>query len=284
MSALDLSSLSFEPLPGEKLFHYCPTATLWAILDSCSLWLSSIKCLNDSVELLWGRQILLRELQRNKFRYPGDFPLAVRIVMVGTHLNVLPLVFSLSRNGDLLSQWRAYATDGEGVAIQFNAVRLGANLPVRMKLVEYDRKRQGRLVRASLKLFASWWARGAAGAQAVIENLPWLAVDLLSLKHPSFFEEQEVRLVHLLVERDGVLEDPGGHIGAIDVVAAVPICYRLSRGVPTPYIAIAMDPGQVISGVVLGPRNPHPVSEVRKELVRRGLKGVSVRRSSSPYR
>ena len=35
--------------------------------------------------------------------------------------NTLPLIGCFSKNGDLLSQWRAYAEDGKGFSIGFDS-------------------------------------------------------------------------------------------------------------------------------------------------------------------
>ena len=78
-------------------------------------------------------------------------------------------------------------------------------------------------------------------------------MDLLSLKHPSFFEEQEVRMVHLLVREENSLVDPGGHTLIKPTVPPVQVNEKLSRGAPGRYVAMPIDMGAVISGVVLGP-------------------------------
>ena len=90
--------------------------------------------------------------------------------------------------GDLLSQWRAYANDGSGLALQFDAYGLRKSLPVAMRRVEYRERRQAALVRRSLERFASFWDENdARRVLAVIEVLPYFAIDLASLKHPAFF-------------------------------------------------------------------------------------------------
>jgi hypothetical protein len=114
--------------------------------------------------------------------------------------------------------------------------------------------------------------------------LPEFAVDLLCLKHPSFFEEREVRMVHAVVEEGGTYHDPGGNTAANPIVPGVDVHLRSLRGSTYPYIALPIEPASSIIGVVLGPKNPHPPAEVEEEFARRGLPAVKVRRSSSPYR
>lgn len=256
---MDLAALNYEPLPTEKLYHYCPSKSFWAILESRTLWLSSIQSLNDSTELRWGRQLATEALSENNNEFPSDFRFAVHTMFAETDKNVLPLVFSLSRNGDLLSQWRAYASDGEGFAIEFDATQLSTVLPINMKEVLYRKVEQELLVRGSLQSFASWWRKGdRASTQAVLDVLPEFAMDLLSLKHPSFFEEQEV---------------PG-----------VQVNRRNLLGETAPYIALSIDAPALLTGVALGPKNASPKVEVEKKLAAVGLAGLSVTRSASPYR
>jgi len=280
----DLSTRDYNPTAREKLFHYCAHETLWAILDSGSFWLSSIDGLNDRLELRWGRELTTRILFRHRHEFPDDLRLVIHATFAQVDLHLAPLIFSLSRNGDLLSQWRAYASDGRGIAIEFAAEKLSASTPVNMKDVLYSLRRQVSLLQDTLRIFASWWSLGDAGKTAVQSVLPDFAVDLLSLKHPSFFEEREVRMVHVVLRDGNALHDPGGHTDHTPSVSGVEVRYRQIEGVSRPYIALPIEAESLITGVVLGPKNPREPVDVQAALAARGLPWVRVRRSAAPYR
>lgn len=283
MRMQDLSALSYRPVRGERLFHYCSNETLWSIVMSNSLWLSSIYALNDHMELKWGRGLAERLLKRHNRELPMELRIAVVSTFAQADAQVLPLLFSLSRNGDLLSQWRAYASDGQGVALEFDAERLHSVMPVSMKDVLYNFRDQVRVVYRSLLAFASWSLRGDAGLKAVLEVLPYFAVDLLSLKHPGFFEEQEVRMIHLLSQEGESLSDPGGHTESSPAVSGVEVQRRQVRGEAHPYVALPIDLAKILTGVVLGPKNPHDPKEVEARLQIAGMPAVRIRRSVVPY-
>ncbi|WP_429597218.1 DUF2971 domain-containing protein [Variovorax sp. PvP013] len=284
MSQIDLASLNYEPGADEKLYHYCPATSFWAILNSRTFWLSAIHSLNDSSELQWGRTLAARVLADDIIEFKADFRFAVHSTFSSADKNVLPVVFSLSRNGDLLSQWRAYAGDADGFALELDATRLQTASAVNMKTVLYDQREQEALVRYSLQSFANWWRRDEKAAKmAVMEVLPSFAMDLLSLKHPSFYEEQEVRMVRLLVRDGSSFVDPGGTL-ASGPAPALPIHSRSSRGIEAPYIALPIDMADLVTGIVLGPKNSMLPHEVNAKLAECGLPRVRVWKSTSPYR
>lgn len=280
---MDLTECDYEPSQGEMLYHYCSSETLWEILKSRELWLTSFSSLNDSGEWRYGKDLLVSSLRKRR-AFSQDFRLAVIARLVGAEQNVCPLLFSFSRNGDLLSQWRAYAADGAGVAIGFDAIETCATLPGNAKSVLYDTKMQDQLVEKSLLCFAKWWEKDRIGQQVVVDILPNLVIDLLALKHPSFFEEQEVRLLHLVVRSGERYSDPGGHTRSEPRARGRQVRYRQVRGHSEPYIALPFDPTILIKKVMLGPKNPHSIHDIESKLKQAGLNETKVNRSSCPYR
>lgn len=60
-------------------------------------------------------------------------------------LRLTPYVCCFSREGDLLSQWRAYADDGAGFSVGFTSSWLNrkhGNCPMKLLEAEYDEDRQ----------------------------------------------------------------------------------------------------------------------------------------------
>lgn len=60
--------------------------------------------------------------------------------------NTLPLISCFSKNGDLLSQWRAYAEDGKGFSIGFDSNYIYHGLGVNINSVVYEEETQYRLI------------------------------------------------------------------------------------------------------------------------------------------
>lgn len=280
----DLTHLYYRPQNSESLFHYCSEAAFWGIFSSQTLWLSSVWSMNDGEELWWGRKAVGLVLSSNARNFPPEFREFVLASVASLDLHILPVVTSLSRNGDLLSQWRAYAEDGKGFAIKFNAKVL-RKMPAHMTSVSYKSEQQAELILKTLQLFYTYWEIGTEPAKlALLDVLKYFAIDLIALKHPSFFEEREVRLVHLLIKDGDSWIDVGGHDENERPVIGVKVMKRDKQGKDVPYIALPFPNRSIVAGVILGPKNPVSSDEVQHKLTKLGFQGASVRRSFSSYR
>ena len=116
-----------EPRP--VLYHYTSFSALKGILGSRALWATDICCLNDAAEYRYAVNAVVARIAEVKHSGEVD-------AFEGKALDKLAdmfvegetpevFVFSLSENGDLLSQWRAYSA-GSNVAIGFHTERLAA--------------------------------------------------------------------------------------------------------------------------------------------------------------
>lgn len=207
----------------------------------------------------------------------------------------------LSEDGDLLSQWRAYAADGSGVSIGFDRAYVtwlvetsrGTETDLELHHVEYESQAHDKLVmpaylelRRLLKSDADF-PPGASpefrdsNDPKLVELNGRLAVltllraalgafnGIFSLKHSAFAEEKEWRLLH--------------HHG---LLPTNPCLYRAVGSGIVPYKACLLrDSGQSrIAEVVLGPRHTTPVPVVESYLAQQGFPDVKVSRSVAPYR
>lgn len=136
----DLTLLSHISSKGELIYHYCNSIAFWSICTKRSIWLSSIFNMNDAKELVWGRDILLDTLNKNKKLFPQEFRVFMIFNIYSVDGDLLPLIASFSKNGDLLSQWRAYADDAKGFSIGFCKNTISNTLPINMKNISYDKK------------------------------------------------------------------------------------------------------------------------------------------------
>ena len=107
------------------MYHYTGIGSLLGIVDSGVLWASHIYYLNDSAEIIFACQ-LLRDLVKEQTPaapqqdadFLGEFHSWLEsFTNTAYHL----FVFSLTEEGNLLSQWRSYTPHGKGIAIGFAA-------------------------------------------------------------------------------------------------------------------------------------------------------------------
>lgn len=179
-------------------YHYTNVAGAFSILRSRSFWMTDYRFLNDKHELLHGYKLFLngldersRKAVESAFFWHGRF----------THHCVL----SLSRSPRILSQWRAYANDGTGIALGFSEEILkfasielkpchyeshevyAATLNENHKVL-VDKISTAREENLADNDFADWVRENGKLICPLIR-------DLIALKNPAFAEEQEVRAI-----------------------------------------------------------------------------------------
>lgn len=126
----------------DTIYHYCSIDTFMAVIENKCLRLSDLNKTNDYMEKKWAARFIesvLRE-ELNKFdininltedywyedgvnNHLQYFDKAIKNVLYN---NNPILITCFSKEYDLLSQWRAYGQDGEGIAIGFNYKELKA--------------------------------------------------------------------------------------------------------------------------------------------------------------
>lgn len=191
-------------MSGTIYYHYTTIASCLSILSTRSVWLSDYKYLNDKHELVHA-------VDKFFVHFAEDERAALREALMWHQLATHHCVLSLSRSPKILSQWRAYADDGKGVAIGFNEKFLRFEKIELVPCVYEDHEkfaeeiairysglaREAREVRRAIsaKDHLIGWADGKSA------ELSSMIRDLIALKNPAFEEEQEVRAV-IPVTRD----------------------------------------------------------------------------------
>lgn len=285
-----LYSRVYEPKPDELLFHYCNGESFLSIFKSRKLRLSDLFAMNDFMELHWGYHIwelaageLIKEVGK-------EFLDKIDDVIHSNGFNTLLVGSSLSTDGDVLSQWRAYSNDGKGYAIGFDAM-VFANLPVRQLRVLYNKPEQINEAKAFIKAiheveqsqteqFGSDFGRMCA----------LFACDLASFKNPAFAEEKEVRIVHALALKRSneflKLHDEGG-IAFGKKAKGQKVEFRMKGETPVAYLDIDFsNNGKLnpIKEVILGPKNHALPSGISIFMETLGLGNVTIRQSKASYR
>jgi hypothetical protein len=120
-----LTTLEAVP-PPPILYHYTNDAGLRGILESGKLWLTDILSLNDPSELSHGLSLATTILSGKAANGPpesklfaDDFAEMMRLGKVQKSGDYF--ICSFSSTGDDLGQWRAYADNGHGYALGFDA-------------------------------------------------------------------------------------------------------------------------------------------------------------------
>lgn len=305
--AADLwSDMQPEPPPGQVplLAHYTSIATLERIAETGEIWFSNPLYMNDVDELRYGMTLGLNAVRTHhglRQACPPDHYNALldafgRLYTTFDNDSAFDVyVFSCSEHdahiGDdgLLSMWRGYGGDGNGVAIVFDISRLlGApGSPLQVRQVQYLSYEQSEAwMEDKLDRFTRTLARVggppeamAGAAAALFERIKLFA---LFTKHRGFHEEREWRVVYLR-EHDG------------QGVLTQQLHYAIGgRGIE-PRLRLTMDslgPGapaleDLVERIILGPVLATPLalrSAQRMLEIHRPAWAGQVVRSSTPYR
>lgn len=209
--------------PNVSWYHYTDAAGLKGILESGSLWATNIAYLNDPLEVDYSRSFC-KEFLRNRMQ--SEHIESFKTLLEGVRRTIagfpdllfpdeLQFAISFSLDGDLLSQWRAYADHGRGYSVGFlnqellNSCCRNADmtdeaseprfLPFR---VIYDHEEQHDLLSRAIDFLYHKWPvlEGAFFEDETTSNTlkvigaQWLAQAALCFKHEAFREEQEVRI------------------------------------------------------------------------------------------
>lgn len=202
MSTISDSVFADKPEVPSRLYHYTSQEGLLGILSSKTLWATRIQYLNDSTEFAYTLALLTKEfdLQLQK-------PLEKRFTLDPIRkaledLRLIPIyVACFSEKQDDLSQWRGYCPGGGGFSIGFDSNQLvkaaRRRTPSFMAPCVYDFYRQSQLVEQLVDRFIKQsMIEGVDAKKKVAWDFTADCVFLACfLKHPSFKDEQEWRIV-----------------------------------------------------------------------------------------
>lgn len=191
------------------LYHYTTPTAFQSIVEKQELWASDWRFLNDRLELQLGRDMLDTEMKKIE----SSFQVGVIDALYELRDSLFDgrkfkdiayclFVNSFCSKPDLLSQWRSYGR-GRGIAIGFHRSFLegaGHGHAFGLRQVVYKEKDQMELIRmvlGSIPMLVTSTEKHAVKAQ--VEDF-WLTMipALLSIKHQSFEEESEWRLIAFL--------------------------------------------------------------------------------------
>lgn len=231
-----------EPPIPETLYHYTSNIGLVGILTRGEIWMSDPRFLNDAQEWHQAAAIvqetiehyaaihrpawIARGVNPDGFDYMVQRMLArfdnlsARAHFPARDSRTTPFIFSLSEDGDSLSQWRAY---GKGeYSIGFDGERMRAATNARLHHVRYRDVGVDRHLAPYMEQYFTGHLRhilpdggidtevrnsGAEDFEPRLRDIDYFG----RIKHPGFQEEREWRLIKPLGPRDEqIFFDPRG--------------------------------------------------------------------------
>jgi hypothetical protein len=296
-----------SPGPGELplLAHYTSIVTLERIAQTGEIWFSNPLYMNDVDELRYGMNLGLHAVRSH---------VGLREACPPAHYNALldafdalytafdgdsafdVYVFSCSEHdeqiGDdgLLSMWRGYGGDGNGVAIVFDLASLimpGSPLLVR-KVAYHSYETSEAWMERKLQAFAQALQRqgGPVEAMQAIAAALFERIKLFALftKHRGFHEEREWRVVYLREQdHEEVLTQQLNY--AIGPRGIEPRLRFTTDAIGGPQAAPRLN--EMVRRIILGPVLATPLalrSVVRMLEIYQPAWADRVARSSTPYR
>ena len=292
-----------------NLYHYCSNEAFHSIISNSEIRLSSLTLSNDYMEGKLVEEIFIKIAREEglKGAQMKRFRRAVDQISVVDQKNVIAdgLGFCLSEEKDLLSQWRGYANDAQGVSIGFSKEYLKQLSGVlkdkkqhdvynlkedekkqvfNLKQVIYEQKAQELLLRPTYQKIKKLLdeedfhaprrglpsGKSTDATSAFLTLLP--AIDnLYALKTTAFKEELEWRLISFLTTFP---DQPPG-----------PCLFNPSLNKIKPYRTFRLVDLKItpIKKVVLGPKNTTPKRVIESFLKQNNFNNVEVIRSKASY-
>lgn len=256
----------------DVLYHYTDSHALLSIASSNSLWMSSHWHLNDYLE----GQIFTDFLTI----HANNIDLSSQVQMVINQLQQHEFyVTCLTTHGDMLSQWRGYAQNGEGVSIGFDSAELIKVIAGRTDALLYPVSYvddYSKLPKTTTNLMTSILNSTGTPSDSFVQTVK---KEQWSIKSRAFSEEDEYRLI--LTPRSTISQF------SLNNNAQAIKKFRATSTEIRDYYELTLPPkdlNKVIRQVVLGPKNRSSVEVVQRMLESKGLGYVDVVKSAASYR
>jgi hypothetical protein len=282
------------------MYHYCSGDTFLNIVRSRAIRFSDIHLLNDKEEGQWGYHILLSAIKRIRARegipnllpvVPEQFLADVLTAFLSFNLGLSSFVACFSTDGDSLSQWRAYADDGRGFAIGFDA-RLLRRLPIQILDVLYDEEEQIRemIIAVGAMYMESEHHEAEYTRDRFLNQCHLLAATSIALKNPAWRDEKEVRCHHVVtvdITTDVWTIQSAGGSSEGEAVPPLPVQFQVRGGTVVPYFDMPFEvseKSQPIVEIALGPKCPNSPGNIKLLLGNHGYGPIPLRSALAAYR
>ena len=270
------------------LYHYTDINALISIVQNKKIWLSSAENLNDKKEITWAWDKfdgLYKKILSDQF-IENEVDLYIRKFIEIRDFKFY--ICSLSLVSDKLSQWLAYANNGRGISIGFDAPLvnqlIGNDVSIRLRDVLYEDADQDEILNLYLECMA---VRNHVTDYDLKDYSQALASVAACCKNLSFKDEHEWRIIYSA--------DIQRYLGFGNPDRISPIKFRSSHNRIIPYyefdISVASGvqgqenlPCGAIKEIWLGPKCEIDEADLRLLLEHNGLSNVEIKRSAATYR
>jgi len=269
---------------SDTIYHYCGVDAMKSIIETRTVWLTHALYLNDYTEYLYFSRRLRELLMSHRNPTAGLDEDEEQVLAVATkrleHPRCQHYCFCCSSDGDVLSQWRAYAADGAGFTLGFDPDAFDCSLAGEFRAVIYEEEQARRSAQTVLdhvlKSFQVARAEGLPSPRdfAVAEAEKFVALAAMSYKQSGFAEEKEIRYVYYNEWFEGPDQDHARQ-------------YRSIGGRLVPYYVANFNP-QSLRSMGFGPRNDYDLNLQAAEMLLQssGYSADQIRfyRSDATYR
>jgi len=249
-----------------KLYHYTSQAGLLGIVNHKQLWFTNIHYMNDSTEYSYSLQVIM-DVIKDLYGFGEDEKF---LELFPNNEDIEPIfTFSLSENGDLLSQWRGYCPNG-GYSISFfnnqnfwqmsqmiktNNLFIGECLYDKYRIEEFVKKKVVELVPEEFKARKEEEEKHGRLKGWLLKLYDKIIKNTLKyaplIKHPAFQEEKEWRIVANYAEHKNTLRirlyKQDNIANTLSVVQSLPfddlfdkLVFRQGKSFLIPYLEIPL--------------------------------------------
>jgi hypothetical protein len=268
-----------DVLEDSLLYHYTDLNGFMGIFDTKDLWASNALFLNDSSELKYGLDLSRDKFEKvflsisdkkTKEKFENFYKNYLQII-----LKTNSFVVSFCEDGDLLSQWRGYTKDYDGISIGFNHNLLRKHTYKNIFKVTYEYDRQTEMLNIIFdtlkKIFLNYENNNQFDIYHCLNH--WVLhfiITLLSMKDISFSEEKEWRIIY-----------------NIDTLKNIKIDFRVKNNYILPYRKLPFSCfEEIVQKIILGPSPENNMLEmsIRYFFEKKGYNNFIITRSRIPYR
>jgi hypothetical protein len=193
----------------ESIYHYTSLSGLIAIIETQSIFCTNINFLNDKKEFQYGVDLIQKVIEKLK---DEKFEISVLEEIEKNIEHIFKTeryVTCFSKKGDLLSQWRAYANNGKGVAIgfDFHSFHHSIEQNINGKHIDYEESEQKKVIEELIRIIVNFFVERKEIIDWEDYSFDWLVTTVIfdflqdiiaSYKSSSFSEEQEYRFEYTI--------------------------------------------------------------------------------------
>lgn len=184
---------------GKIVYHYCSVESFVSIIQHATLRLSDLYKMNDWSEKRYYGELVINYLQEKyKLAYDIVRKLRIRLEELTNPQREQTVAYAacFSENGDLLTQWETYGNNGCGVNIGFDSdilKKIEINEIAEFKKIKYPQKFSKTYLHT--RDVVELCDKSICKEIDIIFLFDRIMKDSFFYKHPSFYTEQEWRLV-----------------------------------------------------------------------------------------